>query len=314
MMRKGFYSIELADGSAWELEASAGTEDWVCRLASVLELTALEASRSGRLLSFRRRAVDSQPGLNAPVSSRLSRFDDSPGDRWRRYILPDIVIWEDPVTRHMICLLPETGTPEGELEQMRQVFLPLYWESLHRGGLPLHAALAEIGGRGVILAGKSGAGKSTCCRRLEPPWRSLGDDLVLVVRDEAGRFLAHPLPTWSAVREGARGRSWNLNRAIPLGGLFFLEQAEEDGLEPLGGAAATLRIRQSALQVLGSLGPCIATERDLHANTTVFENAAGLAASLPSFILRVSLTGRFWEKIENALEEGHGQRLRCGQQ
>ncbi|MBK7552783.1 MAG: SynChlorMet cassette protein ScmC [Syntrophaceae bacterium] len=304
MIRKGYYSVELADGCVWGLEACAGTEDWVDNLAAVLGLTVMEAGMPGCLLSFRRRPARSRPGLNGPVPFGPTRFGDSPGVGWRRYLLPDIVMWENPATRHTICLLPETGTLEEELEQMRRVLLPLYWEALRRGGLPLHAALAETGGRGVILAGRSGAGKSTCCRRLEPPWMAQSDDLVLVVRDEAGRFLAHPLPTWSAVRKGIRERPWNINRPIPLEGIFFLEQAAEDGLEPLGGASATLRIRQSALQVLGSLGPCIESERDVRANATLFENAADLAASLPSCILRVSLTGRFWEKIEEALEKG----------
>ena len=39
-------------------------------------------------------------------------------------------------------------------------------------------------------------------------------------------------------------------------------------------------------------------------------NAAAMANSVPTYILRLSLTGRFWEKIEEVLEKGDSPLLR----
>ncbi|WP_051341212.1 hypothetical protein [Azospirillum halopraeferens] len=59
-----------------------------------------------------------------------------------------------------------------------------------RGRPPLHAAVLEIGGRGVALAGHCGAGKSTTTRALvERGHRLLSDDLAVIDPDSA---LAHP--------------------------------------------------------------------------------------------------------------------------
>lgn len=75
----------------------------------------------------------------------------------------------------------------------------------NRGGLLLHGALAECKRQGVILAGPGTVGKTTASRRLRLPWHSLSDDATLVVRDRAGRFGAHPWPTWSRFMFGG---SW----------------------------------------------------------------------------------------------------------
>ncbi len=36
----------------------------------------------------------------------------------------------------------------------------------------------------------------------------------------------------------------------------------------------------------------------------IFDNAVSIARDIPAYILRVSLQGRFWEKIEEVLEKG----------
>jgi hypothetical protein len=41
-----------------------------------------------------------------------------------------------------------------------------------------------------------------------------------------------------------------------------------------------------------------------------FANAAAMAEAVPTYILRLSLTGRFWEKIEKVLEKGDSPLLR----
>lgn len=117
-------------------------------------------------------------------------------------------------------------------------------ETHARGGVLLHSGLAACPGSwslassgrtrpeyGVLLAGRSGVGKSTALRRLPSPWLALADDVTLLLRDEKGTYWAHPWPTWSRFfgEEASDGRDiWNVQRAVPLRAIFVLEQGEKD--------------------------------------------------------------------------------------
>jgi SynChlorMet cassette protein ScmC len=114
-----------------------------------------------------------------------------------------------------------------------------------RGGVLLHSALAALppaigGGErgGVILAAHSGAGKTTASNRLPAPWASLCDDTTLIVRDGAGAYWAHPLPTWSHIFLEQKICSWDTASAVPLRAIFLLRQGEMDRVTPVGAAHA----------------------------------------------------------------------------
>ena len=96
-------------------------------------------------------------------------------------------------------LLHETGdeTLLRELYTLQRIiwygFLPLL--------LRRKLLLLALDGRGVLLCGSSGSGKSTCARRVPAPWRALADDAVLVSAAEDGIY-AQGLPTWSRLLPG----------------------------------------------------------------------------------------------------------------
>lgn len=173
---------------------------------------------------------------------------------------------------------------------------------LARDGLFLHGALAERNGFGVILAGPSGVGKTTASIRLPGPWRSLSDDVTLVVRDDQGRYWGHPWPTWSFFWESNNScRKWDVSYAVPLKGLFFLVQACEDRAERIGAGQATGMLLETAQQASGRLDHKCSNE-DLKAmNLQLFNNACIMAKSMKSFILNVSLNGQFWNEMDLAL-------------
>jgi SynChlorMet cassette protein ScmC len=175
-----------------------------------------------------------------------------------------------------------------------------------RGGVLVHAALAERGGEGVLLAGPGMAGKSTASRRLPPPWRSLCDDTTLIVRDPAGRYWAHPWPTWSRFISGGPGGSWQTERAVPLRAVFFLTQDEQDRAIPVGaGQAATLLVEVSE-QVLALAQRHVRTEEVRALRLRRFDNLCALAKAVPCYELHLSLTSRFWEEMERVLLKGDG--------
>jgi SynChlorMet cassette protein ScmC len=80
--------------------------------------------------------------------------------------------------------------------------------------------------------------------------------------------------------------------------LFFLQQSETDKIEPLGRGRAAFFATISAAEVRQGLWLEAAT-----ANQTreLFDRACEIAKTIPAFVLRVSLSGRFWEEIEKVL-------------
>jgi len=183
-----------------------------------------------------------------------------------------------------------------------QIMKTIHRDVLAREGLFLHGALAERNGFGVILAGPSGVGKTTASNRLPSPWRSLSDDMTLVVRDAQGRYCGHPWPTWSFFRESKNSRHmWDVSYEVPLEGLFFLAQASEDRVERIGAGRASCMLLETARQASGPLYEKSRNEDPLAMNLQLFNNACIMSKSVKSFTLNVSLNGQFWNEMDLAL-------------
>ncbi|NTV94432.1 MAG: SynChlorMet cassette protein ScmC, partial [Thiobacillus sp.] len=146
----------------------------------------------------------------------------------------------------VVCRLGPAVNRETVVAQMRRIASQVAREAMARGGLLFHGALAEHRGNGFLMAGPSDVGKSTASRRLPSPWRSLSDDMTLVVRDGRGDFQAHPWPTWSRFLYGGPGGSWAVERSVPLRAMFFLDQAPLDRLEPIHGTRVAALALESA--------------------------------------------------------------------
>jgi SynChlorMet cassette protein ScmC len=167
--------------------------------------------------------------------------------------------------------------------------------------VPFHAALAARQGRGVILAGASGTGKSTCCRRLTQPWRALSDDEVLVALTPEGRYVAHPFPTWSDYLLKTANPTYQSQDPVPLAGIFFMEQASRDECLPLSPTEALVEVTISAQVCLAHFLWYCGPEEAQNIRSLIFANACEVVKKVPAFRLRVSLKGRFWEHLEAAL-------------
>ena len=89
--------------------------------------------------------------------------------------------------------------------------------------------------------------------------------------------------------------------AVPLKGVFFLANADQDQTKPVGVGQAVCLLAESAEQLWWNMSSRL-TETELRAQRLQrFQNVCALAKSVPCCLLRISLTGRFWEKIEEAL-------------
>jgi len=178
-------------------------------------------------------------------------------------------------------------------------------EAERRGGLLIHGALAEFHGLGVILAGHGGVGKTTAVSRLSWPWRSLCDDMTLVVKDACGDYWAHPWPTWSAFLFGGEGGTWDVQHAVPLAGIFFLSWALEERVDSLKPVDATCLLNDSAEQVFISALAHMTFEAVREHRLRRLDSIISLAKAIPVFQLHLSSNGAFWLEIEKVLERRH---------
>lgn len=294
------YALSLSDGRSWKLVTfgAAGLEvtAWVEEFAAHLGLKS-SSEESGSCLWFGRLETKSK-------SDEFSHFmpalpGEAPAEGWCSWGVAGLVFFQHTQSRDIFCGLM-TGNRVLVLRQFRHALLPVFDEVIKAGGLIVHGALLEREGSGVLLLGRSGAGKTTCCQRLPAGWRVLGDDLALVVKSGTGQFLAHPLPTWSAVDSDCQGWPCRINESVPLEALFLLRPSVEDRVEKLRGAEAAVAVKQASDEALMPLDVAH-SRRGIPGRKEMFFNAVAISGAMPTFLLQVSLQGRFWEKIEEVL-------------
>ncbi|MFO7665878.1 MAG: SynChlorMet cassette protein ScmC [Desulfobacterales bacterium] len=202
----------------------------------------------------------------------------------------------------VICVLSPCEHWDGPYVNLVRLSLIFAREAQARGGVLIHGALAERDGMGVILTAPGGTGKTTASNRFPAPWRSLCDDTTLVVHDLQGNYWAHPWPTWSRFLDGGLGGTWDVQNAVPLKGIFVLSRAVEDHVERVGPGQAVSLLGEFVGQVSTFMAPGLLKE-ELHTlHLEQFNNLCALSRAIPVYMLHISLTGAFWQKIEQALE------------
>ena len=276
------YDLLLADGSHWEItagdeEAASIVSQLGCAMQLRVTTGAIESSGYGNLCR-----------LLVKVDAHTSVVDCH---------VP-VVSENDGV---FVCILSPCDHWGGPYVNLVRLSIVFAREAQARGGVLIHGALAERDGIGVILAAPGGTGKTTASNRLPTPWSSLCDDTTLVVRDLQGKYWAHPWPTWSRFLDGGPGGTWDVQSAVPVKGIFFLAQAVEDRVERLGPGHAVSLLVECVRQTSAFMAPGLLKEelRALHLER--FNNLYDLVRVVPVHVLHTSLTGTFWQEIEQAL-------------
>jgi SynChlorMet cassette protein ScmC len=280
------HTVVLADGCHWEIaagdeEAASIVSQLGCAMQLRMTTGAIEPPHHGNLCR-----------LLVQVDTHTSMAD--------RYV--PLASENDGI---VVCI-PSPGDDWGVLYlNLVRLSLVLAREAQARGGVLIHGALAERDGIGVILAAPGGTGKTTASNRLPAPWRSLCDDTTLVVRDPQGNYWAHPWPTWSRFMDKGPGGTWDVQNAVPVKGIFFLAQAIEDRVERVGPGQAVSMLVECVEQVSMFMPIGLFTEEHRALYLERFDNLCALARVIPAHVLHISLTGAFWQEIEQALEGGH---------
>mgnify|MGYP001411143347 CR=1 FL=1 len=277
------YHLALKNNQHWILEADPGLGDWLQHFTAILML---------------REAV---PGEKAP-SWRFSLAErenqKSPGDGW-------VSSWSQWQSIHakmdgtdiITGIVPyDRSDKKEDVVRMMLAIQSLYLAVWPCSGIPVHAALLEREGQAILIAAPGGTGKSTCATRIPPPWRALCDDSVLMV-PSGGLYCAHPLPTWSDfLMRDQYDRRWDVEAAVPVTGIWFLEHGDEDNGSPIGKGEAASRLYQSAVQISGACMRKQGNEpvyTDWH--TALFSRCCDAVAPLSCGVLKATLEGRFWE-------------------
>ncbi|MCP5052175.1 MAG: SynChlorMet cassette protein ScmC [bacterium] len=206
-----------------------------------------------------------------------------------------------------------------------QAALAIARENQFHGGILLHGALAKFpstpsgqkkergADEGVILAGPSAVGKTTASSRLPSSWCSLSDDTTLVVKDSAGRYWAHPWPTWSRFYETdgipGPGGSWDVQEALPLRAIFFLSQSSENKSEPIGTTPAAALLMGLVRQVSGLMTRFLQVEEARSLFLEQLTAVESIVRTIPAYTLHFSLAGKFWEEMERVLQKNELQKI-----
>jgi hypothetical protein len=350
------YHLRLGNDQHWQIIGANRAARLAEKLASIMQLETYDGDGAPRLILKQWEAADrAAPHPGADAATGIAT--DLPRHGWRSYCpfshlhtlrryfpdfrvflhpdVPDAIFEIKPLTN---CGQHLTDLPRRSMESrrrvetrkrlelvaetniLREVIHTIYRHVPRSGGLVLHSAIAAFNGTGVLLLGSSGAGKSTSCRRLPPIWQRMGDEEALILPNDRGQYLGHAFPTWSNFVRERGERSWAVERCVPLAAIFLLQKAETDEVTPVGKGEAALWINNSTMEVWDpdSKGcPNLAGDTEWPPRRMLFENACAIAGSVPAFILRVSLAGRFWEEIERALSRlpdavNHGQAASAG--
>jgi SynChlorMet cassette protein ScmC len=295
------YLLKLGDGSMWSFTASLATGRWLKKLGRIMRLKANgidSCDHCSRVFFVLKSSGDDEP--RAPVDLVEEGLRRS---GWQSYDFRSVRLWHHPEATDVICEIGGKRKQVLDIVNMMRTLQFIYLRVLERGGLPLHSALVELSGMGAVVAGPGCGGKSTLCRRLPLPWHALCDDKSLIVRNGQRRYLAHPLPTWSEYLNRRSRKTWDVECCVPISALFFIAKAGADEVVHIGQGKAAVLLYEAATDVCNPITRNMGTGETRELNRLIFENSCRLAAEIPAFILRVSLSGQFWVEMEKVLSK-----------
>ncbi len=295
--------LRLGDGLCWRIMASTGMEAELLRLKDLLGLLPANGDQALHRIILASTGVRNRKAPTVPLQGDLSEK----GNGWQHIELPQLDVYTRDDAPDTICDLQTAATDALKDNWLPYVLCPVYLRVMDAGGAILHAAAVERDGEAFLLPGKSGTGKSTCCRRIKHPWRALCDDLTLAIPGRDGGFIIHPLPTWSAILSGGETATWPVERAVPLRAIFFPEHGTEDEALPIGQAEASVQLWRSARQGMLPWQSSIDWAARRRIGLKLLDTLARVAKGFPAFRLRVAKDGAFWKEMEQALDSCHGR-------
>jgi SynChlorMet cassette protein ScmC len=290
-LKNGGYRISLNDDLRFAIYADKGLEGWLDKLASIMELAPNDSdSHDHRIFCV---------SMNSNGNEAILQSQD-----WQVVCDQRIIkLQHRPGTGDYLFEINNHECRDIEYINMWNLLYAIYQPVVGRGGLSLHAGLVAADGKGIMIAGRSGQGKSTTCRRLSECWSVLSDDETLIVYDKDRGYRSYPMPTWSDYLWRRIENKVPVNRSVPLSAIFFIEQSELDEVIPIENRAeVSMLLNRSATEASLRHLPLLQKKRRRNEATMIFDNACTMAKSIPAFRLRLTLTGNVRDLIEKAIK------------
>lgn len=289
-MRKG-YRFRLNDKLEWRFCAHPELEGWLDNLAFIFQLKECRPNGAAQVTFY--------PAGH--FNGLLAR------EGWIKSDLNTLKYWTHKCTDDIHCeFSPDREIDDKYIMKVLRWFhsvYPVYRKAKLVGGLPIHGALVERNGYGAIISAPGDTGKTTCCSRLPLHWRTLCDDEALALPCGNGDYNAHPFPTWSNYLAGYSEDSWNVEESVPLRAIFFLEQSDIDEVIPIGAGSAAGLISEASTHISRKYWGKL-DQTELHdLRSMLFNNSCDIAATVPMFRLRATMTGSFWIGMERIMNE-----------
>ncbi|MEQ8224892.1 MAG: SynChlorMet cassette protein ScmC [Candidatus Eremiobacterota bacterium] len=190
--------------------------------------------------------------------------------------------------------------PENDYMGFKNMFFPVWHQVIKEGGLPLHCALLEKNGKGLLFIAPNSGGKSTISNLASSPWEVRSDDMNIIIDRKA-----FPLPTWSYFTHKSHlssRRTWDTLRPSPVMEVFFLEKSKEDRVGGMTNGEAVMRIVSSVTEINEQDFKYMDLVRLRTLRRLIFDNAWNLAKITPCHILKFNKEGNPWEKIEEVMQ------------
>ena len=144
------YCLSLSDGSSWWLSRTDENAEWVDKLAAIMELKKCSLNGSPKLIFSASAAANAPvdtPAKCVPAKLRSGGYktgwsvsDPASLHIWSSDNIPDVlceVSHNDKISEiHILNTL--------NILNMSYALQPIYQRSIFKGGLPLHAGLAEL--------------------------------------------------------------------------------------------------------------------------------------------------------------------------
>lgn len=288
-------SITLCDNTTWGFHFFGLAGNWHREFSRILNLSPLTGPPTSELYFGKEK--DREGVIATVLSGKGKHFN------WEIRDSRHSLIWfqeKPPVTE---CRFPLAGQSRRDYYILMALLLfPVYQHAVFKGGLPFHAALAEVKGLGVLFAGFNGAGKSTTSRRLPGHWRVLGDDEALAVKAGPSDWFVHPFPTWSeCITYGKQSSVWHVEYGVPLTAVFFLEKSKADSLQRCSEAESVRLFWKSCADVYALFFPLMEQNHLRQIKIAMLDNAIAMARHIPCYKLQLTLHGRFWELVQDVL-------------
>lgn len=283
------YEISFSPQFSWALTADPKLRDWIDHFGSVMGLSKNRLSPSHSRILVQ---PESAPPVHIQKKTGIRRIENY----YARYTYcPE----ELSVA---VTLLEQSGDdPKSRTLSFKALIITLAALMQQHGAIFLHAATLVKNDEAVIIAASSGGGKSTTASRVPPPWHAPGDECCIALRDSDG-YVVHVIPTWSAVLDDThRSLRWDTKKSYRLRAFCVLMQDTKDEICRIGPAQSIAAITSSARQAAYIQLDRSGKDMNQLYFSECYRSAEEMSRTIPSYILRTTLTGQFWKILEEEL-------------